>query len=160
MNALNKSLLPTPLSTSPVIRRYVYPFEIVNPGTRSNNVLAIVDRVVHAPLPAGYQEIDDVVRKHERDPRRAAALTRARKRLASQVEEVSQMVTLASLRLKAGLSQARVAELLGNSQPSYSLIESGRRDILHSTFEKLIEILQVSRDELAAALKNSQVRTS
>ena len=53
-----------------------------------------------------------------------------------------------------------LAELLGNSQSSYSLIESGRRaDILHSTFEKLIQILHVTRDELAAALKNNQERT-
>lgn len=162
MNAQNKSSLPTTPSTSPVISRIVYPFNVVNPGSRADdNVLAIVASVVHAPLPAGYREIDDVVRARENNPRHAFAIARARQRLAAQVEEVAQKTTVASLRLKAGLSQAKVAELLGNSQSSYSLIESGRRaDILHSTFEKLIDIFQVSRDELAAALQNTQEKAS
>jgi len=77
-----------------------------------------------------------------------------------KLENDAQKPTIASLRLKAGLSQAKIAELLGNSQSSYSLIESGRRDILHSTFEKLAAILHVSRDELAIALANTQEQTS
>lgn len=161
MNAQSKSSLPTTPSTSPVIKRYVYPYDVVNPGTRAENVLAIVERIVHAPLPAGYREIDDVVRARENNPRRASALARARQRLATQIEEAAQKTTVASLRLKVGLSQAKVAELLGNSQSSYSLIESGRRaDILLSTFEKLTGIFQVPRDELATALKNTQEQTS
>ena len=160
MNGQSKSSLPTTSSTSPVIKRYGTAYALVNPGSRAENVLAIVEHVVHAPLPAGYREIDDLVRTNESNPHRAAALARARQRLANQVERVAQEPTLASLRLKTGLSQAKVAELLGNSQSSYSLIESGRRaDILHSTFEKLIQILHVTRDELAAALKNNQERT-
>ena len=161
MAALNKSSLPTTSSTFPVIKRYGTPYALLNPESRAQNVLAIVEHVVHAPLPADYREIDDVVRTSESNPHRAAALIRARQRLAHQVEDAVQKSTLASLRLKAGLSQSGVASLLGNSQSSYSLIESGRRaDILHSTFEKLIQILHISRDELAAALKNSQVRES
>jgi DNA-binding XRE family transcriptional regulator len=160
MNARNKSSPPTTPSTFPVIKRYGSPYALVNPGSRAENVIEIVERVVHAPLPAGYREIDDVVRKSESNPHRAAVLARARQRLANQVEDAAKKPTLASLRLKAGLSQAKVAELLGNSQSSYSLIESGRRaDILHSTFEKLIPILHVSRDELATALKESQEKT-
>lgn len=155
MNAQKKSSLPTTHSTSPVIKRYGSPYALVNPGTSAENVLAIVERVVHAPLPAGYREIDDIVRTRENNPRHSAALARARQRLAMHIDE-AQKTTLASLRLKAGLSQARIAELLGNSQSGYSLIESGRRDILYSTFEKLIALLHVSRDELAGAIANSQ----
>ncbi len=161
MNVQNKFSLPTTPSTSPAIKRYVYPYDVVNPGTRAENVSVIVERVVHAPLPAAYREIDDVVRARENNSRHASALTRARQRLAIQVEEAAQKTTVASLRLKAGFSQAKVAELLGNSQSSYSLIESGRRaDILHSTFEKLTDIFQISRDELAVALKNTQEKAS
>lgn len=102
-----------------------------------------------------------MVRDRETNPRRAAALARARKRLAEQVEGFDGDLTIASLRLKAGLSQAKIAELLGNSQSSYSLIESGkRRDILHSTFEHLVEILGVTRDGLAEAIKNTQEKIS
>ena len=124
------------------------------------NVPCIVASVVHAPLPPGYREIDDIVRTRESNTRYASALVRARQRLAAHVEDDAQMTTVASLRLKAGLSQAKIAGHLGNSQSSYSLIESGRRDILLSTFEKLTTILHVSRDELAAALKNTQQKTS
>ena len=161
MNAQSKSSLPTTPSTSPVTRRFVYPFEVVNPGSQADNVLAIVERVVHAPLPTGYREIDDIVRTRENNPRHAAALARARQRLATHVEDKAQKTTIASLRLKVGLSQAKIAELLGNSQSSYSLIESGRRaDILHSTFEKLAAIFRVSRDELADALENTKEKTN
>lgn len=157
MNAQSKSSPPTTPSIFPVIKRYGSPYALVNPGSKADNVLSIVERVVHAPLPVGYREIDDIVRARESNPRHAAALARARQRLATHVEDVAQKPTVASLRLKAGLSQAKVAELLGNSQSSYSLIESGRRaDILHSTFEKLVVIFQVSRDKLADALDNTQ----
>lgn len=161
MNVQSKSSQLTTPSTSPVIRRFVYPFEVVNPGSQADNVLAIVDRVVHAPLPTGYREIDDIVGVRENNPRHAAALARARQRLATHVEDEAQKTTIASLRLKVGLSQAKIAELLGNSQSSYSLIESGRRaDILHSTFEKLAAIFRVSRDELADAFENTKEKTS
>ena len=119
----------------------------MNPGSKAENVLAIVDQVIHAAVPAGYRELDDVIRESESIPRRAAALARARVRLAAQVENVDQKATIASMRLKSGLSQARVAELLGNSQSGYSLIESGKRgDVLLSTFERLVEIFGVTRD--------------
>lgn len=160
MNVQSKSSLLTTPSTSPATKRNVFPFNIVNPGSRADNVLVIVDSVVHAPLPSGYREIDDIVRTRESNARHASALARARQRLAAHVEDDAKKTTVASLRLKAGLSQARIAELLGNSQSSYSLIESGRRDILHSTFEKLAAILLVSRDDLAAALKNTQQKSS
>ncbi len=157
MNAHSKSSQLTTTSTSPVIKRYGSPYALVNPGSKADNVLSIVENIVHAPLPAGYREIDDIVRVHESNPRHAAALARARQRLATHIEDVTQKPTVASLRMKAGLSQAKVAELLGNSQSSYSLIESGRRtDILRSTFEKLIVIFQVSRDKLADALDNTR----
>lgn len=161
MNAQSKSLQLTTHSTSPVIKRYGAPYALINPGSQADNVLSIVERVVHAPLPAGYREIDEVVRSRENNPRYSSALTRARQRLAAHVEDETQKITLASLRLRAGLSQAKVAELLGNSQSSYSLIESGRRtDILLSTFEKLVAIFKVSRDDLATAIENTKEKVS
>jgi len=161
MNAQNKSSQPTTPSTSPVVRIVVGPYSAVNPESDAQNVIAIIQHVVHAPLPAGYTEIDDLIRESESDPQHAAALARARQRLAAQLESSPPRPTIAYLRLKAGLSQAKVAELLGNSQSSYSLIESGKRsEIYLATFEKLVQIFGVSRDELAAALKNTQDRTS
>jgi DNA-binding XRE family transcriptional regulator len=161
MNAQSKSSLPTTPSISPVIKRYGAPYALVNPGSQAENVLSIVERVVHAPLPAGYREIDDVVRTRENNPRHASALARARQRLAAHAEDGAKAPTVASLRLGAGLSQAKIAELLGNSQSSYSLIESGRRtDILLSTLKKLAAIFQISLDELDAAIENTKIKAS
>lgn len=154
-------MLPTTPSTFPVIERFGAPYALINPGSRAENVVAIVHQVVHSLLPEGYREIDDIVRDSENNPRRAAALSRARKRIAATIEEEFATYSIATLRLKRGLSQLKVAEMLGNSQSSYSLIESGRRaDMLHSTFEKLAEILQVSRDELAKAIQITQKNLS
>ena len=144
-------------STSPVTERLVFPYEVVNPQSKASNVLAIVERVIHAPIPEGYREIDDVMRARENNPKHAAALARARQRLAAQLDGDKENITIATLRLRAGLSQAKVAELLGNSQSSYSLIESGKRtEIFHSTYEKLVDIFKVSRDELSTAIANTK----
>lgn len=161
MNAQSKLSLPTTLSISPVIKRYGTAYALVNPGSKADNVLSIVEHVVHAPLPAGYREIGDVIRARESNPRHASALVRARQRLAEHAEDETKKPTVASLRLRAGLSQAKIAELIGNSQSGYSLIESGRRaDILLSTLKKLAAIFQISLDELDAAIENTKAKTS
>lgn len=119
--------------------------------------MVIVDRVIYAPLPHGFTEIDDVVAKSENNPRRAAALARARGRIAEKLNESGAPVTLASLRLRAGLSQSKVASSIGNSQSSYSLIESGQRgDIFLSTTKKLATLFGVSLDEIDQAIENSK----
>jgi len=159
MNAPSKSLPLTTPSTSPETRRFVFPYAQINPGTTAENVFAFVDQVVHAPIPPRYREIDEVIREREANPRRAAALERARQRLAYKVRSDNGSTTIAKLRLGIGISQAKVAELLGTSQSSYSLIESGRRpDIMLSTFAKLAGIFGVSLDEFAAAIKNTAER--
>ena len=160
MNALKKSLLQTKTSAYPVTRRFGFPHSEVNPGTESSNVIVIVDSVISEHLPSPYTEIDDVIAKSERNPHRAAALARARGRMAEKLNESGAPVTLASLRLRAGLSQATVASLIGNSQSSYSLIESGQRgDIFLSTSKKLASLFGVSLDEIDAAIENSKQRT-
>jgi transcriptional regulator with XRE-family HTH domain len=83
-------------------------------------------------------------------------LAKARKRFAQTCNDIGMPLTIASLRLRSGLSQTKVAMLLGNSQSSYSLIEVGQREMLYKTFEKLVDIFQVSRDELAQAIKNTK----
>ena len=160
MNALKKSLLQTKTSAYPVNKRFGFPHVEINPSTEASNVIVIVDCVISEHLPSAYTEIDDVIAKSERNPQRAAALARARGRMAEKLKESGAPVTLASLRLRAGLSQATVASLIGNSQSSYSLIESGQRgDIFLSTSKKLASLFVVSLDEIDAAIENSKQRT-
>ena len=157
MNALKKSLPHTKTSAYPVTRRFGFANSEVNPGTEASNLMFIVDRVISEHLPSAYTEIDDVVAKSERNQRRAAALARARGRIAAKLNESGAPVTLASLRLRAGLSQAKVASSIGNSQSSYSLIESGQRgDIFLSTSKKLASLFGVSLDEIDEAIENSK----
>ena len=160
MGALKKSLLQTKTSAYPVNKRFGFPHSEINPSTEASNVIVIVDCVISEHLPSAYTEIDDVIAKSERNPQRAAALARARGRMAEKLNESGAPVTLASLRLRAGLSQATVASLIGNSQSSYSLIESGQRgDIFLSTSKKLASLFGVSLDEIDAAIENSKQRT-
>ena len=160
MNALRKSLPHTKTSAYPVNKRFGFPHVEINPSTEASNVIVIVDCVISEHLPSAYTEIDDVIAKSERNPQRAAALARARGRMAEKLNESGAPVTLASLRLRAGLSQATVASLIGNSQSSYSLIESGQRgDIFLSTSKKLASLFGVSLDEIDAAIENSKQRT-
>jgi DNA-binding XRE family transcriptional regulator len=160
MSALRKSLPHTKTSAYPVTRRFGFPHSEINPCTEASNVIVIVDCVISEHLPSAYTEIDDVIAKSERNPQRAAALARARGRMAEKLNESGAPVSLASLRLRAGLSQATVASLIGNSQSSYSLIESGQRgDIFLSTSKKLASLFGVSLDEIDAAIENSKQRT-
>ena len=160
MSTLKKSLLQTKTSAYPVNKRFGFPHSEINPSTEASNVIVIVDCVISEYLPSAYTEIDDVIAKSERNPHRAAALARARGRMEEKLKESGAPVTLASLRLRAGLSQAKVASLIGNSQSSYSLIESGQRgDIFLSTSKKLASLFGVSLDEIDAAIENSKQRT-
>ena len=61
--------------------------------------MLIVYRVISEHLPSVYIEIDDAIAKSERNPKRAAALARARGRLAVKLNESGPPVTLDSLRL-------------------------------------------------------------
>lgn len=107
-----------------------------------------------APIPVGYSEIDSLIGGYEADPRRSAALVRARKRM-SKAAEQEDLATIASLRLRMGFSQVVLASMIGTSQSRLSRIESGLDDIMHTTFEKLVVALEVTRDELAGALTRS-----
>ena len=128
---------------------------MITPSTSGNEIVFLERPVVHAPVPAGYTPIEEILARSEADPRRAAALQRARQRLGERLEQADP-VTLASLRLRRGLSQEALARAIGNSQPSYSKIEAGKTDVQFSTFEKLVNALGVSRDELASALNATQ----
>lgn len=153
MKFLGASLAPTTPSTSPVTRTVIG--KVCSPSSGVAEIYTIEQQVVHAPLPEGYTELDDVIAQREATPRRAAALERARQRLAKQVEAVGP-ATLATLRLRCGLSQASLAAKIGNSQPSYSKIEAGKSDPQFTTLEKLAEALKVSLEDVVRAFKNTR----
>ena len=141
----------TTSSGFPEFKRYI----AESPTSSGQQVISIESAYVHSPMPEGYKEIDVLIQEHEKNPSRAKALAKARARLAKKIID-SEALTLAVLRLRSGLSQYGLAEKIGNSQPSYSKIEAGKTEIMHSTYEKLAEVLGVTRDVLSQAIKNTR----
>ena len=93
--------------------------------------------------------IQALIRKREQDPKRKAALQRARQRLAATLLDHSEdNMSMSSLRLSRGLSQANLAALIGQSQPYIARLEKERQDLRSSTVSKLAKALQVPADTI------------
>jgi DNA-binding XRE family transcriptional regulator len=101
-------------------------------------------------LEAEFEDIDDVVAASEKDPGRRSHLERARRAIADRLPV--ETLGLASLRLKLGWSQKRLAEEIETSQPHVARIEMGREDIRISTVRRLARALGVSIAEIDSAL--------
>lgn len=97
----------------------------------------------------GFRDARDRIAELEANPRRAAALARARERLAERIHEEG---SLAAIRMSKGLSQTAVANRIGTSQSRLSRIESGRDDPQLSTVAKIAEALGVELAVVADAL--------
>lgn len=102
--------------------------------------------------------ISDLIAKRESNPRRAAALARARKKHASALADSPQF-SLARLRLEKGLSQAKLAELMEVSQPYIAKIERGDDDIRASTIQRLAIALEVDAGVVLEAVSNGRHRS-
>jgi Predicted transcriptional regulator with C-terminal CBS domains len=99
-------------------------------------------------LPGGVC-LDQLIGEWESDPAMAAELSHARKRLATEFDEIE---TLRSLRMKAGLSQALLAVKAGTTQPQIALIESGARDPQTNMILRLAAALGVPAERAFAAI--------
>ncbi|GHU01318.1 hypothetical protein FACS1894154_11230 [Betaproteobacteria bacterium] len=99
-----------------------------------------------------WVDVDDYLIRQEANPRKAAALARARKRLATDAPELYPAGALRTLRLQKGLSQKQLAARMGTSQSRLSRIEAGQDDPLLSTVRKLAQALDVSVEMIVAAL--------
>jgi len=94
--------------------------------------------VAHNPYHGS--SIADVIAKREQNPRRAAALVRARKKFSEYIKDDS-AVSLAQLRLSKGMSQQNLADAMGVKQPYIARIERGEDDIKVSTVMSLAKAL-------------------
>lgn len=97
------------------------------------------------------------IAKLERTPARAAALARARQRIGAWVTNEMPDKGLAALRMKAGLSQAKLAELIGTQQSNISRWEKTTGDMQHSTMKKMAQVLGVSTADVVAAIERQQL---
>lgn len=151
----------TQKSESPSIERLVRQGSINAPNAISPTgvkVFYLEAKCIFADLPDDFIDIDEFITAESRDISVASQLIEARKSMGELLAKTH--ITLAQLRLSAGLSQSDLAEKLGNSQSGYSMIESGKREPSFRTQEKLVSILGVSRDLLAQAINNTLEKVS
>lgn len=101
-------------------------------------------------LPAAYSDIRDLVAQDEQDPARSAELAEARALLADVY--YAEDKTISAMRLRKGLSQTQLAELVGTSQPHIARIEGGNTEPLASTVKRLAEALGSTVQEVIDAV--------
>jgi len=107
------------------------------------------------PVPAGHVALDDLVRKWSRDGSRRKAIEDARRWAADALgSEVGE--TIRTLRLRRGLSQARLAETIGTSQPHIARIERGTENVTIDTCRRLAAALDVDMNTLDEALRRQE----
>lgn len=104
------------------------------------------------PIPPGYKSIDEIVAKFERDPTLRQELLDARRWVADTVL-AGKPVTLRTLRLRKGLSQAQLASAIGTQQPHVARIERGQADVRLETCRRIAQVLGVDLNTLDQALQ-------
>ena len=98
-----------------------------------------------APL-ARTRSLEAVVSKYEADHERATLIADARRVLAAEAYP-DQHDTLAVFRLRAGLSQAQLAEKAGTSQSHIARIERGQNDPSTDVVVRIAEALGVDASQ-------------
>lgn len=113
-----------------------------------------LDRSQDRPVPEGAKVLDTFLDEFLTDPEIAAHLPAARQELADDFRKVGMPVTLRTLRLKKGHSQAEFASLLGTSQAAVSAYEARQRKPNEEMIRKFAEALEVDFNTLMDALAN------
>ena len=130
----------------------------LSPATRPSGVVHyLVLAPEDDPVPEGYTTIDDIVADFERDPALREELLDARRWVADTVL-AGQPVTLRTLRLRRGFSQAQLAEAIGTQQPHIARIERGQADLRLDTCRRIAHVLGVDLNTLDQALQAESSR--
>jgi len=106
----------------------------------------------HPPVLKGFIPLDDLLAEYEKDEEMRAAMTRARKRVAETMYH-DEPHCFSALRLKAGLSQAELAERSKTSQSHIARIEAGTTDPSTETIARLAEALGVAPETAFTAIR-------
>jgi DNA-binding XRE family transcriptional regulator len=124
------------------------------PSTRTRQIGKIIHASFdpHPPtLPAGFREVNERIAQLEQREDRKAKLAEARQKVANAF--YASQTSLAAMRLKKGLSQAALAQLVGTSQSHIARMEKGDDDIRLSTARRLAEALGTDLETVAKSLR-------
>ncbi len=121
--------------------------------TRPAKVLPFtIPAMANEPVPSGYKSIDEIVGKFESNPALQQELLDARRWIADTAL-AGKPVTLRTLRLRKGLSQAQLAVAIGTLQPHIARIERGQADPQLGTCRRIARALDVDLNTLDQALQ-------
>jgi DNA-binding Xre family transcriptional regulator len=130
------------------------------PLTSSGNALPALRPPKSKERPAGARLKSQKAAAYLATPQGQNAAVRARLALGHAMG-VHDIAPLASLRLKAGLSQADLAQRTGIRQPHLSRLENGHHATVSAdTLTRLAQALGVSLDEVNDALQRTVPRRS
>lgn len=96
-------------------------------------------------LAAAHTDFDTLLAELEGNPENASQLAEAGRWVADVL--LPEGETLRTIRRRKGLSQKRLAEIIGSTQPHLSNIESGKGDLMFETVVKLCQALEISLDD-------------
>lgn len=105
------------------------------------------------PAEKGFHSIDAILEKMKASGG-GEEIAEARKKLAGVYSKDG--MTIKSLRLERGLSQAELAEAAGTNQYIVSCYERGKHEMLFTTMEKFAGALGVDLNTLGEAIKNTE----
>lgn len=109
-------------------------------------------RGIHTKIvSASYERSTDALIDFVAELGLTTELEQARKDLAEVIESNSGLTTLRELRLKAGLSQKGLAQMIGGHQPRIAAFESGAGNLGLATAKRLAGALNVTIDAIVKA---------
>lgn len=121
--------------------------------TSSAGLLFRAEFSASRPLPLeNTVSLSSLLSELEADPEMAALMEHERKNLAATMY-ADELKTFSALRLSAGLSQAKLAELAQTSQPYIARIEGGRTDPGTDVIAKIANALGVSEQVAFKAIR-------
>ena len=129
------------------------------PVTRSTPKVIRFPEPERPVVPEGYTSLDALAEKFARSQEGRSALHHGRKWVADQFNS-EDGVTIKTLRLKKGWSQADLARYLGTSQSHISRLEKGGEDLRFSTLKKLCSALDQDMTMISGAIDRQTIKNS
>lgn len=121
--------------------------------TSSRGQLYVAEFSAARPLPLpNTVSLDSVIAEFEADPEMAEQMQSARRDLSSSIY-ADEPESLSALRLCAGLSQRKLAERVGTSQPYIARIEGGQTDPGTDVITRIAAALGVDESKAFQAIR-------
>lgn len=127
------------------------------PGTPKAKVFTFEIKGSSSALAVKHTAFDALLAELDGDPKSAQEMSEARSWVGDSFYGSER--TIKAARLKKGLSQKQLADVLKTSQPHVATIEKGCVDLMMSTAVKLCEVLDIEMNDLPQMLETQKAIT-